>query len=68
MSSLSELVNESEYQLRRVDIDEDEELKSRFNELVPVLMHDDREICHHFLDLSAVRAVLASYNRDCRTP
>ncbi len=60
--SLEELAAGSEYRLERVDIDQNPSLQSRFNELVPVLMHGDREICHHFLDFSAVQTVLASYN------
>lgn len=32
------------------DVDEDEELEARYNELVPVLLAGDREICHWFLD------------------
>jgi len=67
-SSLEQLLEAGSYTLKRVDIDQDPALQTRYNELVPVLFHGDNEICHHFLDLKAVRAVLASYNTqiDCQ--
>ena len=36
------------------DIDEDPELVARFGNKVLVPMHDDREICHYFLEESAL--------------
>jgi thioredoxin reductase (NADPH) len=39
-----------------VDVDQHPELEARWNELVPVLLAGDREICHHHLDDAAVRA------------
>lgn len=36
------------------DIDEDPELLAGFGDKVPVLMHGDHEICHYFLDESAL--------------
>ena len=44
---------------REVDIDRDPELIRRYDALVPVLCRDDVEICHFFLDESALRAALA---------
>ena len=46
------------FRLEVVDIDRDPLLKQRFNELVPVLSRDGQEICHHFLDLVALRESL----------
>lgn len=40
-------------------IDDDDELQARYGTLVPVLEHAGVRICHHFLDLDAVRAHLA---------
>jgi len=59
---ITELLTPGSYTLRSIDIDADEQLKTRYNEWVPVLSTDDREICHHFLDLKALRAVQAGYN------
>lgn len=59
---IGELLEPNSYQLTLVDIDDDPALKSEYNEWVPVLKSEDREICHHFLDLKALRDVQAGYN------
>lgn len=41
-----------------VDVDADETLQARYDELVPVLMGQTRELCHYFLDTRAVHAYL----------
>lgn len=41
-----------------VDVDADPALEARYGELVPVLLHGNRELCHYFLDEPAVRAYL----------
>ena len=43
-----------------IDVDADEALAARFDELVPVLYADlaQPELCHYFLDEKAVRACL----------
>ena len=45
-----------------IDVDADEALVARFDELVPVLFGDlaQPELCHYFLDADAVRAYLAA--------
>lgn len=45
-----------------VDVDADEALVARFDELVPVLYGDpaEPELCHYFLDAGAVRRRLAA--------
>ena len=45
-----------------VDVDADEALVARFDELVPVLYGDlsEPELCHYFLDRDAVLAYIAS--------
>jgi len=42
-----------------VDVDADDELKARYDELVPVLLHEGRELCHYLIDLAEVRAYLS---------
>ncbi|MBZ2208100.1 glutaredoxin family protein [Massilia soli] len=47
-----------------VDVDADEALVARFDELVPVLYGDlsQPELCHYFLDAAAVEEYIASVN------
>jgi Glutaredoxin-like domain (DUF836) len=49
--------------LREVDIDSDPALEARWGELVPVLLADERELCHYRLDRDAVAACLAGASR-----
>lgn len=42
-----------------LDVDEDPALEARYNELVPVLLHGDQELCHYFLDEPKVREYLS---------
>jgi thiol-disulfide isomerase/thioredoxin len=52
-----------------VDVDADEALVARFDELVPVLYGDlsQPELCHYFLDEAAVRRYLATKPQDRRS-
>ncbi len=45
--------------LRVVDVDADPALEARYNELVPVLLHGEVELCHYHLDEPKVREYLA---------
>ncbi len=45
--------------LEVVDVDADPVLEARYDELVPVLLHRGRELCHYFLDEAKVREYLA---------
>ena len=42
-----------------VDVDADPVLEAKYDELVPVLLHGDAELCHYFLDVPKVREYLA---------
>lgn len=42
-----------------VDVDGDPALEARYDELVPVLLHGDIELCYYFLDAPKVREYLA---------
>ena len=46
------------FELNVVDVDEDENLVARYNELVPVLLDGDVEICHWHLDEAKLQAHL----------
>lgn len=45
--------------LKVVDVDADPLLEARYDELVPVLLHADTELCHYFLDVPKTREYLA---------
>jgi len=62
-AQLHELLEPLSFTLKLVDIDSSPALRERFNELVPVLEHDTTEICHHFLDMEALRNAQAGYNK-----
>lgn len=47
------------FKLKVVDVDSGPELEGRYGEWVPVLMGGDEEICHYFLDRTALDAYLA---------
>ncbi|KLT73399.1 glutaredoxin [Neisseria arctica] len=51
------------FELEIIDVDENAELEEKYNELVPVLLHGDREICHWFLDENALRDFLDNYRK-----
>lgn len=42
-----------------LDVDADSALEAKYDELVPVLLHGDTELCHYFLDESKTREYLA---------
>lgn len=41
-----------------IDVDAYPELEARYDELVPVLLHGEVELCHYFLDAPKVREYL----------
>jgi hypothetical protein len=44
-----------------IDIDTDPSLEARYNDWVPVLVHEGVELCHYHLDEARVRAALAGH-------
>ncbi|KUM03471.1 glutaredoxin family protein [Chromobacterium subtsugae] len=46
------------FELEVLDVDADPALEARFNELVPVLMDGEAEICHWHLDAARLAAHL----------
>lgn len=57
--ALASLKQEVAFHVTVLDIDADPVLADRFNDLVPVLMHGDRELARYRLDSGSVRAYLA---------
>lgn len=58
-AALLPLIEEFGAVLNIIDVDLDPMLEARFDELVPVLLHRDNAICHHFLDEHKTREYLA---------
>lgn len=50
------------FDIQVVDVDADPELEARYNELVPVLMDGDTQICHWHLDEAKLAATLAAHS------
>lgn len=57
--NLKPLQEEFGFALEVFDVDDDAALEEKYNELVPVLLHDGIEICHWHLDEAKLRAYLA---------
>jgi len=50
VAALRALQPQHGFALEVIDVDADAALEARYDELVPVLVHDGLEVCHHFLD------------------
>jgi glutaredoxin len=59
-AALAPLLAEFGAQLDVIDIDSDPELEARYNDWVPVLVHENVELCHYHLDEARVRSALAT--------
>lgn len=57
--ALAPMLAEFGANLRVVDVDTDPELEARYDELVPVLLYGETELCHHFLDAAKTREYLS---------
>jgi len=60
LAALEPLRGEFAFDVTVVDVDSDPALEAKYDELVPVLEAEGRELCHYFLDTAAVRAYLAT--------
>jgi len=58
LAALEVLRGELGFGLEVIDVDAEPELERRYNELVPVLMHGERELARWRLDASDLRAYL----------
>ena len=57
--ALAPLAEEFGASVTVLDVDSDPQLEARYDELVPVLLHGESEICHYFLDEAKTREYLA---------
>jgi glutaredoxin len=58
-AALEPMLAEFGAQVDVIDIDSDPALEARYNDWVPVLVHQNVELCHYHLDEARVRAALA---------
>lgn len=66
VDALTPLAAEFGWHITVVDVDRHPELEARWDELVPVLLHGERELCHYHLDIPAVRAYCAGFPLESR--
>ncbi len=57
--ALAPLAAEFRINVTVLDVDADSALVAKYDELVPVLLHGDTELCHYFLDEPKTREYLA---------
>lgn len=58
-AALAPLADEFGATVTVLDVDADPALEARYDELVPVLLHGETELCHYFLDEAKIREYLA---------
>ena len=58
-AQLQRLQSQMSFEIAVIDIDEDDVLRERFNEKVPVLALGEDVICCHFLDERSLRETLS---------
>ena len=56
--ALTPLAEEFGASVRVLDVDSDPVLEARYDQLVPVLLHGETELCHYFLDETKIREYL----------
>lgn len=56
---MTPLAEEFGASVRVLDVDSDPVLEARYDQLVPVLLHGETELCHYFLDETKIREYLA---------
>ena len=61
LAALQKRRGEHAFDVDLVDIDADPGLAQKYNELVPVLLGGEAEICHYFLDEPKLREYLGRF-------
>jgi hypothetical protein len=61
LAALEAMRSEFRFDVDLVDVDADPTLEALYDELVPVLTANGRELCHYFLDAAAVREYLGGF-------
>lgn len=58
-AALEPLAREFGVEVEVLDVDADAQLEARYDQWVPVLLHDGDELCHYRLDAAKVRDYLS---------
>ena len=63
LKQLQDFLSDGEIHINVIDVDQDESLVAKYDELVPVLLgqkagHEAQQICHYFLDVNLLKAFL----------
>lgn len=66
VDALTPVARELGWDVEVIDVDQDEALVARWDELVPVLLHGGHELCHYHFDEAAVRAYCAVFPLESR--
>lgn len=61
IAALEPIAADAGWRVRVLDVDADPELEAEWDELVPVVLVDGRELCHYHLDEPAIRAHIADF-------
>ena len=61
VDALAPVAAELGWTVEVVDVDQQPALEARWDELVPVVLHGDKELCHYHLDEAAVRAYCGAF-------
>lgn len=57
--AIKPLAEEFGAQVTIIDVDANPDLEAQYDELVPVLLHGETELCHYFLDEAKTREYLS---------
>ena len=66
VAALQPTATENGWELEVIDVGQHPELEARWDELVPVLLHGEHELCHYHLDEAAVRAYCTVFPLESR--
>ena len=61
LAALEDLRGEFSFEVEVIDVDADPAFEAKYDELVPVLEAEGRELCHYFLDVPKVREYLGHF-------
>jgi glutaredoxin len=64
LAALEVLRGELSFEIEILDVDSDPILEREYNEFVPVLTVNGKELCHHILDESEIRKYLGRRKGD----
>ena len=66
VAALQPIATEYGWELEVNDVDQHPDHGARWDELVPVLLHGEHELCHYHLDEAAVRAYCTVFPLESR--